>query len=262
MSSRAAGYETLQKALLQLTGIDLAAYKENQMLRRLNSYLGRVGARDFHELARLIESDPDSLEQLQNYITINVSEFFRDPGQFERLARDVIPDLLAQHRIVNVWSAACSIGAEPYSLAILFHEAGAQDRFRLLATDIDRGALEEARAGVYTEDKMKNVSLQRRQRFFNAAGNGSWQIKPELRKNITFQLHNLLVDPYPADQHLILCRNVIIYFTEEAKDGVFRRLSAALAPGGYLLLGSTESLFGADRFQLEGVAPFLYRKKA
>lgn len=260
MIEQATGYEVLQKELRELTGIDLSSYKETQMLRRLGSYLSRVGARDFYELAKRVRDDPEALEHLQSYLTINVSEFFRDPGQFKRLAEHVIPELLGQHHSINIWSAGCSIGAEPYSLAIILHEGGFAGRYHLLATDIDRKVLREAQEGIFALDRLKNVSHERLERFFEATGDGRWRVKPELKVNIIFRVHDLLRDPYPSQQHLILCRNVVIYFTEQAKSAVFHRLSEALAPGGYLLLGSTESLFGAERLGLAGVAPFLYRK--
>lgn len=261
MTDKMAGYETFQRRIKDLTGLDLTAYKEKQMLRRLFSYLDRLGLKNFLELAKQIETDQAALEQLEDYLTINVSEFFRDPVQFERLAQVVLPDLLQKHHHVSVWSAACSIGAEPYSVAILFHEAGASQRYSLLGTDVDRRALREAKEGVYDEAKLKNVSPLRRRKFFTLLDDGRWRVAEFLRQNITWKVHDLTRDSYPVNQHLILCRNVIIYFTESVKDAVFQRLAAALAPGGYLLLGSTESLFGADRLGLEGVAPFLYRKR-
>lgn len=254
------GYLYLQQKLKQLSGIDLAMYKDRQMVRRLSGYLQRLELPSFYALARRIERDEKALEQLKAFITINVTEFFRNPDHFETLKRAVLPELAAAHCSLRIWSAGCSIGAEPYSVAILLAELGLSGPHRILATDIDDEALAAARAGRYSEAHLKQVDDQRRQRFFRKEDGDRWAVDPALQLAVQFQRHDLLRDPYPPRQHLILCRNVMIYFTEEAKERVYRSFAEALVPGGYLLVGGTESLLNPKKYGMEAVGPFLYRR--
>lgn len=257
-----AGYELLVRALKETSGLDLTAYKERQTLRRLSGFLSRRGIADWTELARLVQQDSNLRQQLTDHLAINVSEFFRNPERFEHLADNVLPELIRRWSSLRIWSAGCSVGAEPYSLAMLLEEAGAgtAGQHRVFATDIDREALAEARLAAFTDDWLKEVSPQRRQRFFERLPDGRWQVRPNVRNYVSFSTHNLLVDPYPREQHLILCRNVIIYFTEEAKDTIIARFAESLLPGGYLLVGSTETIFRSEKYGLRSVAPFLYQR--
>lgn len=232
------------------------------MLRRLTSYLRRVGAADFAALAVRIARDDEALAHLKDYITINVSEFFRNPDRFDVLKAEVLPALIRRFAALRVWSAGCSIGAEAYSLAILLEELDPDGAHRVLATDVDVGAIQAARAGVYSADKLKEVSPERLRRFFTQTDDGRWRVVPRIQERVRFRIHDLLRDPYPMGQHLILCRNVVIYFEDEAKEAVFQKLAGALVEGGYLLVGSTESIFRPERFGLEPAGSFLYRKAA
>lgn len=254
-----AGYEHFRRKLKARTGIDLASYKSQQMLRRLRSYLRRVGAADFLALAAMIERDDEALESLKNFLTINVTEFFRNPERFADLETRVLPELIARFGTLTIWSAGCSTGAEPYSVSILLEEIDPAGSHRILATDIDAQALAAAVAGVYPEDKLREVS-RRRRRFFRPVGEGVWRIDPVIQKRVSFRQHDLLADPYPQGVHLILCRNVVIYFTDEAKERVFRGFGRSLVPGGYLMVGSTESIFNAADYGLRSAGAFLYQK--
>lgn len=254
------GFRRLQRALELTTGLDLGAYKERQMMRRITGFMSREGLRDLEQLADAVSRDAAVRQRLLDFLAINVTEFFRNPERYEELARIVLPELLQRFGRLRIWSAGCSNGAEPYSLAILVDELdpGSADRHQILGTDIDREALAEARKAVYTEDRLKEVSPVRRQRYFRPLPDGWWELVPEVRRYVRFTVHNLLRDPYPPGQHLILCRNVIIYFTETAKQEIFAKLAASLVPGGYLLVGSTETIFQPARYGLRAAAPFLY----
>ena len=256
------GFWRVQRALEASSGLDLRAYKEKQMLRRLTGFMGREGVKDLVTLAELITRDPAVRQRLLDYLAINVTEFFRNPERFDDLAREVLPELRRRWDRLRLWSAGCSNGAEPYSLAILLDELepGSADRHQVLGTDIDREALREAEAAIYAEDRLKEVSTLRRRRYFRQLSDGRWQVVPEIRRYVRFAVLNLLRDPYPREQHLILCRNVVIYFTETAKQDIFTRLAASLVPGGYLLLGSTETIFQPERYGLRSAAPFLYKR--
>lgn len=256
------GYDQLQQTLKRYGGIDLQFYKSRQMVRRLHGYLSRVKLSSFAELAQKIATDEKALQQLKDFITINVSEFFRNRERFDFLARSILPELEEQFGALHIWSAGCSIGAEPYSIAILIAERTSVYRHTILATDIDLPILEQAQKGVFSEDKLKEVSPEQRRRFFRQVDDGLWQVIPDIRRQVTFRQHDLLQDDYPADMHLILCRNVVIYFTEEAKERVYQRFAESLVPGGYLMVGNTESIFTPQRYGLQSAGPFLYRKMA
>lgn len=252
-------YGFFRKRVKELTGIDLDYYKGNQLERRLKGIMARVKAPGLYEYAKLLERDPACLQEFKDYFTINVSEFFRNPERFEELKGKILPALLRESRDLRIWSAGCSNGAEPYSVAILLQEVAPFGHHEILATDIDDTILSKAREGLYQGNDLKNVSEERRQRYFQAEAAG-YRIKPDLKRRVRFQHHNLLLDPYPQGMDLILCRNVVIYFTEEAKNLVYRKFHQALRPGGILFVGGTESLFGAREIGFEAVGPFFYRK--
>lgn len=255
------GYELLGRKLKQLTGIDLSAYKSRQMIRRLTGYLKRIDVDDFFALAKLIEQDEEALQHLKDFLMINVSEFFRNPERYEVLEKELLPELRKRSGRLTIWSAGCSIGAEPYSVAILLAEQPDGLRHKVLGTDIDAKALRVARAGIYSEDKLREVSEARRRRFFQRTEDGQWKINEEIQKQVEFRQHDLLSDPYPQGVHLILCRNVVIYFTDAAKERIYQRFADALVPGGYLMIGSTESIFNPGNYGLRTAGPFLYQKE-
>lgn len=256
------GYDRLQRALKAASGLDLTAYKKKQVFRRLAGFMSRYGFANLTVLAEAVRRDPSVRQQLTDFLAINVSEFFRNPERFDHLKAAVLPELRRTWSSLRIWSAGCSVGAEAYSLAILLEEMepGSYHRHAVLGTDIDREALREAEAAVFGADRLREVSPGRLQRFFAALPGQRWQVKPSIRRYVRFMVHNLLEDPYPSGQHLILCRNVVIYFNEAAKEKIFAQLAASLVPGGYLLVGSTEAIFYPARFGLAAAAPFLYRR--
>ncbi|HLS88871.1 MAG TPA: protein-glutamate O-methyltransferase CheR [Sphingobacteriaceae bacterium] len=256
------GYQMLAQRVRRLTGLDLRHYRQQQLQRRLKAYLDRHGLPDYGSLARRITNDSQALRDFMDYLTINVTEFFRDGRPFDMLVRDVLPSLLAEFRRLKVWSAGCASGAETYSLAILLEELDPGGGHQVLGTDVDGTILKLAQEGVYDEHALRGVSPERRRKFFEEVAPGMWRVLPELRRKVRFVRHDLLADPYPEEQHLILCRNVVIYFTEEAKSRVHRQLAESLVPGGYLLVGATETLLMPGPLGLEIAGPFLYRRTA
>ncbi|MHB1415594.1 MAG: CheR family methyltransferase [Chloroflexota bacterium] len=253
-------YSLFTRKTLALTGIDLRSYKPEQMRRRLAGLAAREGARSLGEYARLIERDARRLQDLKDFLTINVTEFFRDYERFVTLR-----GVLATHPKrsgLRVWSAGCSTGAEPYSIAIMLDELGLRGKAKILATDVDAGALARARQGRnYRESEMRNVSAERRRRYFEREGD-TYAVVERIRSTPAFRQHNLLSQTPPEeDFDLILCRNVVIYFTDEAKDAVFARLAGALAPGGMLMVGGTEMLSNASALGLQTKAISFYAKR-
>lgn len=256
---RGNGFEFLRTRVLALTGIDLGQYKGTQLDRRLASFLARHGLPDLTALGRLLEKEPRALESFRDFLTINVSEFFRNSDRFEELRRRVLPDLLQGSPTLRIWSAGCSIGAEIYSVAVLLDQLTPGRRHYLLATDIDRLILEKARRAVYGEQDFKAMQTPLRQQYFKE-GPGGFHFDRRLAECVEFRYHNMLKDPMPEGMDLILCRNVVIYFTDDAKEQLYRNFQASLRPGGYLFVGGTEMLFNARQIGFQPTSPCFYQK--
>lgn len=257
----AADYEEFKRRVLDLTGLDLSSYKQRQMQRRINSLMDSLRVPTYREYFNLLKTNPVRYEEFLKRITINVSEFFRNPERFAELEEKYLPQLLSARRPLKVWSAGCSTGPEPYSLAILLSDLAPGLAHRVLATDIDRVVLERAKAGVYQATDLKNVSSARLARYFDRAGE-TYRVKETVKRLVDFRRQNLLTDPFERDFDLILCRNVVIYFTEEAKHLLYQKFYQALAPGGLFLVGGTEPILRYRDYGFETVGPTFYRRPA
>lgn len=220
-------------------GLDLSLYKDAQIKRRLQSYMQRHSIADYAGLAQYITST-EKRSHLVDYLDINVSEFFRNPELFLYLEQEVFRRLTAKQKRLQVWSAGCSIGAEPYSLAVALADAKVSLERPVWATDLDAGALQQAAQGLYSPADIRNVTESRRERYFDLE-NGNYRVKPMLKSMIEFRRHDLLLDSILQRFDLVVCRNVAIYFTEDAKLAMLERFSKCLLPGGVLFTGATES---------------------
>jgi chemotaxis protein methyltransferase CheR len=256
-------YAAFVRSVQRLTGVDLAAYKPEQMRRRLTALAARHGAATLTAFAELMARDPAALTAFRNFFTINVSEFLRDPTRWEDLARVVLPRLYEEggRRPLRVWSAGCANGAEPYSLAMLLEELAPGKPHHILATDIDEAVLARAMHGSgYQEAEIRHVSPARRARFFTRAADGTYAVTPALRARVTFRRQDLLTEVPGHGWDLIVCRNVVIYFTEEAKRALYTRLAEALRPGGVLFVGGTEVVTAARELGLAPLLTSFYQK--
>jgi chemotaxis protein methyltransferase CheR len=242
-------YESVKSSIKQLLGIDLSAYKDQQMRRRLDSWLTRTGEATWPTYLQRLRLDKTELSKFRDYLTINVKEFFRDPDRWHILKRDILPDLIKQAYTVRpgrggirAWSAGCSIGAEPYSLAMYLADIAPGQPHQIIATDLDRGILARARAGgPYIDQDIRAVPAEYRQKYF-APGGPPYFMSDKLIKHITFNEQNLLSSWTENGFDLIICRNVIIYFTADAKMELYQKFYNALRPGGILFLGGTEMI--------------------
>lgn len=254
-------YNYVKRQVLRLIGVDLNCYKAPQMQRRLNVYLNRSGYTNWPKFFRAVEQNPAALTQFKNYLTINVSSFFRDPDKYEYLQTRILPELLRSRAALRVWSAGCSHGQEAYSMAILLAEATGQDyRHQIIATDIDSSALVRAKAGgPYSEDDLANVPPALRPHYFTHGADG-YRVTETLRRSITFRQHNLLADPFTGAFDLIVCRNVVIYFEPAVKEALYRRFHDALRPGGVLFVGGTEIVSKAADIGFDTVTVSFYRR--
>ncbi len=258
-----ADFDCFKKVVLRRTGIDLNLYKPQQMHRRLRALVERANLRSFSDYARSIEHNTDEMATFLDRMTINVSELYRNPEKWQELRDRALPPILrkaaAQGRALRIWSAGCSFGAEPYSLAMLLDEIAPRVRVTLLATDLDEKILAKARLGLFQEADMKNVPPGCRAKHLTQEGTG-FQVTPALRSRITFRRHNLLADPFEKDFDLIVCRNVVIYFTDDAKDTLYRRFTDSLRPEGVLFVGGTERIFNYREIGLDTRIPFFYER--
>lgn len=230
-------------------GLSGAAYKERYFRRRLGMRMHRLGIARYADYMHRLEMDPDEYGRLLDAVAINVSRFFRNPDVWTALKRDVIPALFAQDPPVHLWSAGSAAGEEAYTLAMLLAEHAATpaalDRFSIMGTDIDGHALERARSARYEDDALAELQPATRCRWFQ--GGPPWTVRPELRRLVHFRTLDLAVDPFPGDQHLVLCRNVLIYFERALQESILVRFVDALVPGGFLVLGQAETLLGPAR---------------
>ncbi|MBT9153260.1 MAG: Chemotaxis protein methyltransferase [Firmicutes bacterium] len=252
-------FNKFKQRLKSQYGLDLELYKEAQIMRRLRGYMQRHQLSGFAELENYIGSSHQATH-LIDYLDINVSEFFRNPELFTYLEQEILSRWLTKHPPVRIWSAGCSIGAEPYSLAIAILEAGFRGLPSIWATDLDAGALQQAKVGQYALQDVRNVTPSRLKKYFDLAGD-IVTVKSVLKERLQFARHDLLSDPIKGSFELIVCRNVAIYFTEDAKTAMLKRFAAALANDGILFTGATESYLNYRELGLNRVSSCFYRKE-
>ncbi len=239
--------------------INLSAYKSNQLHRRINSLISRVGVKSIDEYVQLLKRDPVQKQKLLDFITINVTEFFRNPDIFEDLKGKLKEIYSSRTMPLKIWSAACSIGSEPYSLAMLLDELFPGKKHQIIATDIDNTILERAKKGEYTEAEIKNIPDKYLKKYFNIES-GKYYVANSLKNMISFRKHDLILDKYESGFDLIVCRNVVIYFNQDTKDEIYKKFSSALNKGGLLFVGATESIYDYKDYGFEKASTFIYRK--
>lgn len=246
---------------MQKTGINLNSYKHQQMKRRLDMLLKNNNVSDYRQYFQLIEEDKDKFQEFLDKITINVSEFFRNPNQFFLLRDRILPELYNTNGPLKIWSAACSTGEEPYSIAMLIKETGIKLRDKLLATDIDKKVLQKAIAGEYNSKNTTNIPPSFIKKYFKIENSKeTYLIKNEIKEMVKFRHHNLLRDDFDNNYDLIVCRNVVIYFTDETKQQLYKRFHKSLKPGGILFTGNTELIFDSKTIGFNPIATFFYQK--
>ncbi len=250
-------------AKIERRGLMVTNYKEPCLRRRLAVRMRARGVHTYRDYARLLDTAPDEFDLLLDALTINVTKFFRNPETYAVVRERVVPDLAARHGPVAVWSAGCATGEEPYTLAILFTELAGRSRVRIDATDLDPGALAFLQRAVYPAPAVEEVPPGLLRRYFSSGP--PYALAREVAKLVHPRRHDLTRDPAPAPPyHLIVCRNVVIYFDRATQEQLFQRFFDALVPGGWLLLGKVETLFGParQRFAVEDARERLFRRPA
>jgi len=252
-------YQEFKAAVSELCGTNLFLYKSQQMDRRIHSLMGLWGIDNYEDYLHLLKTNPQRYQEFVKKLTINVSEFFRNPDRFYELWERILPELLKGNRKVKIWSAGCANGAEPYSFALILAELKATLRAEILATDLDEVMLAKALQGQYMRNEIKNLPPELLAKYFREE-NGYYRLDQRIKAQVVFKKHNLLSDPFPRDLDLISCRNVVIYFTEEAKNRLYKQFNQALRIGGYFMAGGTEPLLYYRQLGFDNTAPSFYKK--
>ncbi|MFI5234151.1 MAG: CheR family methyltransferase [Gemmatimonadales bacterium] len=266
------GFAALTRTISVTAGLALDGYKEKCIRRRIAVRMRACGVHTFADYHARLDQDPAEYEKLKDALTINVTRFYRNPETWNRLAADLLPSLWhAREGAVRVWSAGCSSGEEPYTIAMLLAEESERsarrswlDRAGIIATDIDRISLDRAEAACYPDAAFLDTPPALAAKYTLPAAGGR-QVTAALRRLVQVRRADLFLDPVPGPAFdLISCRNVIIYFDREGQERLFRRFADALAPGGLLLLGKVETLFGParERLDLVDVRERIFRRAA
>lgn len=252
-------YVAFCDGLRLICGIDLRHYKRPQMERRLRSYFERHGITSLTDALPTLRRGSAELDALLDRVTINVSQLWRHPDQFDFLAAEVLPELARRGRI-QAWSAGCSYGAEAFTLAAIMRGAVPHVQAQILGTDIDHRMVIRAREGVFTVEDARSAPTGAMERHFDRV-HGGWRAKPALRATTRFEVDDLLrMTPPRGAYDLVMCRNTVIYFSEPVRDELHGRLADALRPGGFLVIGATERVCAPDALGLASVHPFVFRK--
>ncbi len=263
--------DLLLEAIFRRHGHDFRSYARASVERRVAAFVASKGYARISDLTADVLHDEARFAELTQTLSITVTEMFRDPYVFAALREAVFPVLRSWPRC-RVWHAGCATGEEVYSLAILLHEAGLYDRSTIYATDFNDAALGVARRGIYDAGRMRDYAQSYREAGgaktlgdYYLANYGSVAMSGALKQNLTFASHNLALDGVFGEMHLIVCRNVLIYFDRELQDRVFSLFADSLVRGGYLCLGSKEDLqfsSAASRFELVDREARIYRRVA
>jgi two-component system, chemotaxis family, CheB/CheR fusion protein len=242
-------YRTIFSLLRSQYNLDFSRYKPPTVGRRIQRRMDARDTGDTNAYAAILAKEPEELDALYRDLLIGVTEFFRDPKAFRKLEDVVLPELFRDrkdHEEVRVWSTGCATGEEAYSLAIIFTEQAERSGYRgsitIFATDVHRLSLEFASHGVYSRERLKNVTKDRLLRFFVKQSDNSYRVSAELRKMIVFAPHNLISDPPFTRMDMVCCRNLLIYLQPEAQEKVISLFHFALRLHGVLFLGSSEGL--------------------
>jgi chemotaxis protein methyltransferase CheR len=266
-----AAFAALTRKISREAGLSLDAYKDKCLRRRIAVRMRACGVHTFADYQGVLDGSPAEYQRLKDAITINVTRFYRNADTWNRLRGGLLHEVCSGQGEVRAWSAGCSSGEEPYTLALLMADLldreGRSDRFDLVtvdATDIDRESLELARAGRYRREALAEVPQDLVDRYFEVDGTGCRVIE-RVRRQVEIRSLDLNREPpLRVNYHMILCRNVVIYFERATQERVFLSFADALAPGGLLVLGKVETLFGParERFTLLDPRERVYRRVA
>lgn len=251
--------EQLKRKIERDRGFNCQFYKDKCLRRRIAVRMRARGQSTYAGYSALLDGEPQEYDQLLDTLTINVTKFFRNLETWNEVERLVLPSLFERSESVRrIWSAGSSSGEEAYTVSMLLQQWAEQhgrtadlNRFRIVGTDIDRTSLANARRGEYPELALTETPAAVRQRWFS--GGPPFRLRDEAKRNVSFVRKDLISESPEAEQVLIICRNVIIYFDREIQERLFERFYDALLPGGFLILGKVETLLGASRTRFRAI---------
>lgn len=255
-------FENFKKNVSKLIGLDLFNYKNTQLERRIKFFMTRNNFSQLDIFYNELKTNKPLYEEFINMLTINVTEFFRNEDKFVELERDVLPMLVSKYgKNLKIWSAGCSSGAEIYSLAIILDKMGLLNTCQLHASDFDENILARAKKAEYTKFELSDKVIQAyRDYFTNGSEPDSYKLKPNITTKVSFKRQDLLNDRFDTNYHLILCRNVVIYFTEESKELLYKNFYNSLVDGGILFIGTTERINNHKKIGFNLISSFFYQK--
>lgn len=263
-----ASLKAIRDILFEKEGFDLDSYKDKCIQRRISFRLRTSGCKGIEEYIELLNKKEDEVKKLLGALTINVTEFFRNQSTFDKLRDVVLPDIFSMNdreKAVRVWSAGCASGEEPYTVAIILNEFFPEELKRftisITATDVDEKILRKAEEGVYTKDKLAGIDPFQMARFFSKDGD-IYRLSPGIKEMVSFRREDIFQEEPHMGNDLIICRNLLIYFSKEKQEWVLNEFWKGLKPGGFLILGRAEILVGESRRLFTTVCPRerIYRK--
>ncbi|WP_421907973.1 CheR family methyltransferase [Methanolacinia petrolearia] len=234
----------LKRSIERLLAIQCGSYKEDYIKRRVLSRMRIRGKENYKDYNTVLVAEKDEQEAIRNALTINVTKFWRDKEVFDLIKSDIIPDIIRRKGKARIWSAGCSTGEEPYTLALIAYDLTRlkpDSQVTIYATDIDREVLKKAKEGIYDSKSLENLSEGQIRRHFTQIEDGIFQVKQHLKDMVRFSWHDL-TSGKPAANYLdiVTCRNVTIYFTEQQKNDLAKMFHPALVMEGYYIMGKTE----------------------
>ncbi|KLO22687.1 chemotaxis protein CheR [Marinitoga sp. 1197] len=241
--------------------LDLRGYKQHRVRRRIDMIMRKYTYNSYKKYFEDLKNNPKLWDEFLDKLTINVTEFFRNPEKWNYLKKNILPKVLKERGTkTKIWSAGCSTGEEPYTHAIILEELKAPKNIKVLATDLDRFVIQKAKKGIYSDRSMVNVPEDIRKKYFKKLDNNTYEVLPLIKSRVIFKQHNLLMDKFEKDIDIISCRNVVIYFDMDAKNKLYKNFANSLRKGGVLFVGSTERIFNYKSLGLEVIEPFFYQK--
>jgi len=238
----------IKESVLKNHGLDLSYFKPAFLARRIHVRMKMLNMKNSSEYVHLLNSKPNEISSLYDSLSINVTKFFRDKQVWQFFMQKVIPDLLKVIKptdTIRIWSCGCASGEEPYSLAIMFNEAlkNTDNKFKILATDINLNSLREAHTGIYNKDNLKNLDTRLITKYFNKIENDKFQINEKIKNLVSFNLGDITT--FPATYlDVVFCRNLLIYYGKDAQDLIFKKFYTVLKQNRFLVLGMDETLWG------------------
>jgi chemotaxis protein methyltransferase CheR len=261
------GFQLLRERIKRDTNFNAPCYEEKHLKRRLKVRMRALNIGTYHEYLGFLSRQREEYHRLLQALTINVTRFFRDPSTYDAILRQVLPRITSSRRFIRIWCSGCSDGKEPYSVAILLFEYLGKRLWDyhpvIYASDIDDNILAKAEKGEYSPQELDELGARYLFNYFDKTTEG-YRLKKKVKDIVQFEHRDLISDSMPQGIDLILCRNVVIYFSKEVKERIYMDFYSSLNPGGFLVLGKTETLLGRarDRFTLFNNVERIYVKGA